>query len=81
MVIILYIINLRTPRNDSRADDYFKDKIVNFFIRKNIKNGYIALKDKTILYGVLLSVFGGFLGLFSLGNLYLKLYKRFMIQV
>ena len=81
MVITLYIINLRTPRNDSRAGDYFKYKIVNFFIRKNIKNVYIALKDKKILYGVLLSVFGGFLGLFSLGNLYLKLYKRFMIQV
>ncbi|MBR3213593.1 MAG: hypothetical protein IKF79_03660 [Methanosphaera sp.] len=80
IVIICYLINFRTPRDSSNPNKSFKDKFVNFFIRKNIKKLYFNLNDKLVFYGVLLSVLGGFIGLFSLGNLYYKLYKRFIVQ-
>jgi hypothetical protein len=79
-LVLLSIGNLTTKKDTLDSGASLKDKLINFFIRKNIKQTYINLKDKKIEYSVLLSIIGGFIGIFSLGNLYNKLYKRFMIQ-
>lgn len=45
-----------------------------------MKKVYAELKDQRVLCSFLLSMFGGLIGLFSLGNLYNGLYKRFIVQ-
>ena len=80
LIIIVFIGNLTSKKDTLNPDASFKDKLVNFFIRKNVKRTYLELKDRRILYSFLLSMFGGLIGLFSLGNLYNKLYKRFIVQ-
>lgn len=80
LLVLVFIGNLTTKKDTLNSDASFKDKLVNFFIRKNVKRVYLELKDRRILYSFLLSMFGGLIGLFSLGNLYNRLYKRFIVQ-
>ena len=77
---MLLIKSFFSPKYYFNSGNFFKDKIINLFIRKDLKKMYFYLKDKSVFYGVFLSIVGGLIGLFSLGNLYNKLYKRFIIQ-
>jgi hypothetical protein len=78
--LLLFIMNLIGEKNTLSPNASFKEKLINFFIRENIKKVYFNLKDRKIRYSVLLSVMGGCIGIFSLGNLYNRLYKRFILQ-
>jgi len=78
--IIVFIVNLSTEKNTLSPNASFKEKLINFFIREDVKKVYLSLKDRKIKYSVLLSVMGGFIGIFSLGNLYNRLYKRFIVE-
>lgn len=80
LLILSFIGNFRTEKELLKHNSSFKDKIINFFVRKNIKSLIITLKDNNVKYALLLSILGGFIGMFSLGNLYNKLYKRFLVQ-
>ena len=80
LLILLFIGNFRTEKEILNSNPSFQDKIINFFVRKNIKSLIITLKDNNVKYALLLSILGGFIGMFSLGNLYNKLYKRFLVQ-
>ena len=80
LLVLVFIGNLTTKKDALNSDASFNDKLVNFFIRKNVKRVYVELKDQRVVYSFLLSIIGGLIGLFSLGNLYNKLYARFIVQ-
>jgi len=59
---------------------YFKDGLVDSTFKESLSNIVHITANKKVRISLLLSVIGGLFGLFSLGNLYNRVYKRFIIE-